>query len=460
MKILITGATGLVGKEIGKALFAKGHDLVVVSRNPHNAQKNLPFPCEIIKWQGESEDFPLKALEGTEALIHLAGESIGEGRWSTQRKKAIENSRVLGTRMIVEALKKQKKQGTLTLRSFISTSAIGYYGDNDSETLTENSLAAHDFLASVCQKWEDEAKQAEKLGIRVAIPRVGIVLSNQGGALDKMLPIFSKNIGGVIGSGKQWMSWIHHQDLTNLYIYLLENENLQGVFNATAPEPVTNKIFSQTLAKSMGNFLFAPVPAIALKIMLGEMSALVIQGQKVSSQKIVNDGFQFHYPNLEKALEEICSPLKKNQKKLVSEQWINQKREDIFSFFSDEKNLEKMTPDFLGFKVLKKSTAQIEKGTLIDYRLKLYGVPMKWQTLIDEWQLNQKFVDTQVKGPYSKWHHTHEFIAVREGTLMRDTVLYKAPMGFLGDLIAGYFIKKNVEKIFAYRRDFIHDFYK
>ncbi len=460
MKILITGATGLVGKEIGKALFAKGHDLVVVSRNPNKAQKNLPFPCEIIKWKGEEEAFPLQALAGTKALIHLAGESIGEGRWSKARKQSITDSRVLGTRRIVEALKTQKENAQLTLQTFISTSAIGYYGHHDTETFLETSRGADDFLASVCQKWEEEAKQAEKLGIRVAIPRVGIVLSSQGGALDKMLPIFSKNIGGVLGSGKQWMSWIHHSDLTNFYLYLLENEKLHGVFNATAPNPVTNKVFSQILAKSLGNFLFAPVPEIVLKIMLGEMSALVLLGQKVSSEKIIKEGFEFQYPTLEKALEDICSDLKKNQKKLVSEQWINQKREDIFSFFSDEKNLEKMTPDFLGFKVLKKSTPLIEQGTLIDYSLKLYGIPMKWQTLIEQWQPGQKFVDTQLKGPYSKWYHTHEFIAFREGTLMRDTVLYKAPMGFLGDLIAGYFIKKNVEKIFAYRRDFIHNFYK
>jgi ligand-binding SRPBCC domain-containing protein len=190
-------------------------------------------------------------------------------------------------------------------------------------------------------------------------------------------------------------------------------------------------------------------------VALGEMSALVVQGQRVSSEKIVKHGFKFKYEHLEKALADICLPLLSGQKEFFSEVWIPQKVNQVFPFFSDEKNLEKLTPSSLNFQVLKKSTERMQAGTLIDYKLRVHGFPLRWRTLIESWSPDKSFVDTQLKGPYKQWHHTHEFNEIYGGTLMRDRVKYQLPFGFLGNVFLADFIKSDIEKIFSYRKKII-----
>lgn len=456
MKILMTGATGLVGKELGKALVEEGHELTVLSRNPKSAKRSLPFPATVFKWEHYSKEIPSESFDGVNAVIHLAGESIAGGRWTSKRKKKIYESRILGTRTLVQAIQKNKNH---SIKQFISTSAIGIYGDG-SELVTEDSPKAHDFLATVCKEWEKESQALSESGIHVVNPRFGIVLSTQGGALEKMLFPFSMGLGGAVGNGKQWMSWIHIKDLVNMLIHFVKNPNLSGAFNAVAPNPVDNKEFSQILAKSLGSSLFLPVPALALKLALGSMSALVIEGQKVSADKIKSTGFQFEFNNLESALNDLCKNLKNGQHEFLSETWFTQNKEEIFPFFVEAKNLEKLTPDFLKFKVLSKSSQTIQEGTIIDYKLSLYGVPMKWKTLIKDWSPSKQFVDTQLKGPYKLWHHTHDFIDFAGGTLMRDRVLYRIPFGWIGNLGGTLFVQFNVKKIFAYRQKVMSKIFK
>ncbi|MBL7665208.1 MAG: TIGR01777 family oxidoreductase [Bacteriovoracaceae bacterium] len=447
MNILMTGATGLIGKEIGKLLVSQGHELTVLTRNTNEAQSSLPFPARLVEWKHYNNPLSPEVFNEIDSVIHLAGESIASGRWSNKRKKEILESRQLGTRNLVNAIMASSGR----VKQFISASAIGIYGDTQNE-VDENSSQANDFLAKVCVAWEDEAKKLKQKSVKVINPRIGIVLSRHGGAMEKMLPLFSLGIGGVIGSGKQWMSWIHIEDLAQMFVHFVNNPNLEGAYNAVAPEPATNKVFSKTLAKALGKNLFIPVPSIALKIGLGEMSKLVTGGQKVSSKKIQGTNFQFKFASLVSALNEICSPLTKGQKEALYEIWLPNKVSEIFPFFSDEKNLEVLTPKHLKFQVLKKSTPDMQKGTLIDYRLNLYGIPLKWRTLIESWQVNKQFTDEQLKGPYKKWHHTHEFIEFAGGTLMRDRVHYKMPFGLLGEAITGPLVKSDVNKIFSYRR--------
>lgn len=450
MKILITGATGLIGKDLGKKLVAAGHEVSILTRNIEEAKSSLPFPAKILKWKNYSEPLPGTYFEDIDSVIHLAGESIAAGRWTTQAKKRILESRKIGTRRIVEAIKSSNG----SVKQFISASAIGIYSPGD-DLVHEASLPGRDFLSEVCQQWEEESQELSRFGVRVINPRIGIVLSRKGGAMDRMLPIFGLGLGGAIGSGKQWMSWIHQEDLTNMFLFFTQNPHLSGAFNAVAPNPVSNLEFSKCLADSLDRRLFLPVPKSIVKLALGEMSTLVTDGQRVSSNKIINEGFEFKYKDLRSALAEISGPLKNGHKEMFSEIWLPKKTTDVFPFFADERNLEKLTPASLKFHVLNKSTTTIQEGTIINYRLKIHGVPIRWKTLIESWEPGRKFVDRQLKGPYKLWHHTHEFEDFAGGTLMRDRVIYKVPLGRVGEMIAGPFVRSDVAKIFSYRKKII-----
>lgn len=458
MRILITGATGLIGKELGKALQQMGHDIVILSRNIESAKATLPFPAKIYRYTGQNQ-IPPAALEGVEVIYNLAGENIGEKRWSPERKVTLHQSRIKMTKDLVEAVRRQSSAKKSALKKFISVSAIGIYGDRGSEDLNESSELHDDFLATICRDWEQESQVLTHDNIQVINPRIGIVLSPNGGALDKLLPLFRAGIGSAVGSGKQWMSWIHLEDLVALFCHLLDSP-LVGAVNAVAPNPTTNLEFSKTLAQSLHKGLFPKVPSFVLKLALGEMSTLVLSSQKVSSQKIEDDGFTFKYPQLALALQDITHNLQDGQEEFIVEQWIPKKPEEVFPFFCDENNLEKITPKFLNFKVLKKSSSAIQDQTIIDYRLSLHGLPIKWKTQILEWSPPHKFVDVQIKGPYHTWHHTHELIPLAQGTLLRDKVIYKLPFGFLGRLAAQQKVKSDVSKIFRYRRECVaREFY-
>lgn len=452
MKILLTGATGLVGKELGKALVSEGHEITVITRNINQAKGNLSYPAKILEWNNYHEDIPAHYFEGIESVIHLAGESIGGARWSNERKKSIYDSRIVGTQKIINAISK----GGKSVKQLICASAIGIYG-NTASLVDENdsSKDKNDFLVHVCNDWEKEAQKAIELGINVISPRIGIVLSKNGGALKEMLPLFSAGIGGAIGSGKQFMSWIHIEDLVKMFIFFLKNPHLSGAYNAVSSQPVTNKEFSKALADSLGNKLFFPVPEMVIKLALGDMSVLITNGQKVSNKKICDLGFKFKYQEINGALNSLCLPFKDNHEEIFSEIWVPRKINEVFPFFSDEKNLEKLTPQYLNFKVLSKSSEQLQEGTTIDYQLHVHGIPLKWKTLIQSWNKDKSFVDVQLRGPYAIWHHTHEFEEFHGGTIIRDIVKYKLPLGKIGNIFGGNFVRSDVDKIFDYRKKII-----
>ncbi len=445
MKILLTGATGFIGQELGKALVRNGHEIYAVTRDRHRAHLQLSYPAKII--EGDLSKAPLDptAIADVQAVIHLAGENVGDGRWTAERKQKILSSRATSTKNLMQSLPAK-------LEAFVSASATGFYGSRGDEVLTESSAAGSGFLSEVCQQWEASIQEGLQRmpNARGVIFRMSVVFAPYGGALMKMLPPFQMGLGGVLGSGQQWMSWIHLQDVVSLFRLAISNPKMKGVYNAVAPEPVTNRQFTDEMVSALGVRRGPPVPAVALKLLLGEMSSMALDSQIVKSERLQD--FKFQFPSLKEALKDCCAPYRDGDQVFYSEQYFDAPRDKVFSFFSKAHNLEEITPPTLNFHILSMSTPEIEEGTLIDYRLKIRGVPVGWQTLIKEWKPSDHFRDQQMKGPYQKWDHTHRFEDLGTGTLMRDLVQYRMPLGPAGKLVSPL-VRRDVESIFQYRRE-------
>ncbi len=303
MRIAITGATGLIGKSLCPRLQREGKELVLFSRNTRSAQSSFPG-ARVLEWDAVAGPPPVGSLDGLDAVVHLLGEGIADGRWSSSRKQAIRESRIEGTRNLVEGLRHSSGPPGL----LVSGSAIGFYGSRGDEELDESSERGGGFLGDVCQAWEGQARAAEPLGIRTVLLRTGIVLSPRGGALAKMLLPFRMFVGGALGSGKQWMSWIHIDDEVGLIRHILNSDELQGAVNATAPGPVTNSRFSKTLGRVLGRPSIFSVPGLALKLLMGEMAQeLLLNGQKVLPRRALASGYSFKFPELEDALRDLLT---------------------------------------------------------------------------------------------------------------------------------------------------------
>ena len=446
MKVLVTGATGLVGRRLVKRLLEAGHEVVALTRNFEAANIVLPVRCVIHEWFPFEGHLDERALEEVDGIVHLAGESATDGTWNAERRDALLRSRIDGTRTLVGAIAQRAVEDRPWVMG--SASGIGIYGERGDELLNETSVPGDGYLADVCVAWEQEGRRVEALGLRWVAMRTGLVLAREGGALPRMLPAFRLGAGGRHGSGKQWVSWIHIEDLVSLYIAALEHREYEGPINAVAPHPVTNADFTSVLATSLRRRALLPVPTTLVGMALGERAGLILTGQRVASAGAEELGFVFDYPDLASALAELCADLSKS---LEQEVWFDLSPEDVFRFFSDVKNLEMITPSFLKFRVVS-APENLFEGAIIEYRLRLRGVPIRWRTRIDVWDPPRTFVDTQQKGPYRSWRHTHEFEPLDGGTLVRDIVRYELPFGPLGELVAGRMVERDVQLIFAYRR--------
>ena len=304
MRLLLLGCTGFIGTELVPTLLKKGHEIIIVSRKPINKLK-LDLDINKFKFlkinlsikQNWKNENLINILRDVDGIINLVGEPIAEKKWSITQKKEIENSRINTTSFLMKTLKDLK----INPKVIINGSAIGFYGTSLSEEFTENSSGGNDFLANLCKQWEAVAADKPFFS-RLVIFRIGIVLEADGGALGKMLPIFKVGLGGPIGDGKQWMSWIHRTDLCALITQALVDKKYSGVFNAVAPNPVLMREFSQTLGKCLNRPNLLPVPGAVLKILLGDGAKLVLEGQKVLSIKLQEKIYKFKYPLLEKAI--------------------------------------------------------------------------------------------------------------------------------------------------------------
>ncbi len=293
MRVLITGSTGLIGLELQKSFAAKGYDMLLASRKEATDERH-------VQWSIEDGFAEPEKLEGIDVVVHLAGENVSGLRWTDEKKKAIRDSRVLGTRNVVDAISKLESKPKV----LIASSAIGFYGERGEEELVESSAPGDNFLAGVCREWEAESRRAEDAGIRTVLLRTGIVLSKDGGALATMLTPFKLGVGGVVGSGKQWMSWISLDDEIDVINFAIENENIRGAVNAVSPNPVTNHDFTKTLGDVLYRPTILPLPEFAVSMIFGEMGdALLLASTKVIPKRLADAGFEFKYPDLRPAIE-------------------------------------------------------------------------------------------------------------------------------------------------------------
>ncbi|MGB2866991.1 MAG: TIGR01777 family oxidoreductase [Bacteroidota bacterium] len=305
MNILVAGGTGLLGRAITRELIRLNHFVILLSRDPKRAELLFPPALRIAAWDGYTVGPWVKYLDDVGAVINLAGESIGENRWSPEQKERLVSSRVQATRTLVSAVGKMKKKP----RVFVSASGVGYYGNVADGDVTEKSPRGADFLAEICHLWEREALKAERLGMRVVLLRSGVVLSKYGGALKKMLLPFRLFVGGPLGGGHQWFPWVHIDDAVAAFVLAIFNKKLSGPVNLAAPGSTTMAEFCSSLGRSLRRPSWMPVPGFALRLALGEMAGpLLLSGQKAVPKKLLEAGFQFQFPNLDGALRNILYP--------------------------------------------------------------------------------------------------------------------------------------------------------
>jgi uncharacterized protein (TIGR01777 family) len=297
MKIIVTGSTGLVGRALVRSLLADGHEVTRLVRG--GAQGFSAPGTTAVHWNPERGEIDAKELEGHDAAVHLAGESIAEGRWDDEKKRRILESRVKGTRLMAGALAGLSAKPKV----LVSASAVGFYGDRGDEVVREESASGVDFLSEVCREWEKATLEASQAGLRVVHLRIGVVLDSEGGALPKMLTPFKLGVGGRVGSGRQYMSWITLEDLVGVIRRAIEDETLRGAVNAVAPRPVTNAEFTKALGRVLGRPTIFPVPAFAARLAFGEVAdALLLSGSRVEPTRLQEAGFEFKHPEIEGAL--------------------------------------------------------------------------------------------------------------------------------------------------------------
>ena len=295
MKIVVTGASGLVGSRLVPSLEAKGHEVLRLVRN-------APAGPREVRWDPSKGTVDAAALEGVDAAVHLAGENLAEGRWTEEKKRRIRESRVKGTKLISETLAGLARKPEV----LVSASAVGFYGDRGAEVLTEESAPGDDFLADVCREWERATAAAEGAGIRVVHTRFGVILSGEGGALKKMLFPFRMGVGGKLGSGRQYVSWVAIDDAVGAIEYALENKRLRGPVNVVAPQPVTNYEFTKALGGALSRPTIFPVPVFALRLLFGEMAdATLLASQRADPSRLKESGFVFKHPDITGALRHV-----------------------------------------------------------------------------------------------------------------------------------------------------------
>lgn len=451
MKILITGGTGLIGRELGKALVRDGHELVIVTRDAKKARALCPFPCRFAEGDLLKAALVSPELDGVNAVFHLMGESIADGRWTEAKKKALVDSRVLSARHLRASLR--------GVETMISASAIGIYGDRGDEELTEASAPAADFLGTLCVQWEKAAREFAEDGARVLSLRLGVVLSHKGGALPELLVPFRAGVGGPLAGGRAWMSWIHLDDVVGLFRHALARTDLAGVMNATSPQPVRNAEFTRELSSLLRRPGFLPVPEAGLKLLFGEKASALTASAKVIPRRALESGYVFRFPELRSALRDQLAPFEKGEDLLTAEQYLPLPPEELFPFFADARNLGALTPDDMDFRIESTEPVELSENARIRYRLKVHGLPIHWVTRIERWSPPFEFVDIQEKGPYALWRHTHRFEKLGPGTLMTDEVTYRLPFGYFGWLGGSAFVGGDLERLFAYRREVIDRLY-
>lgn len=302
MRVIITGGTGLMGRALAKDLSERGYEVVILSRSPQKKADGLPEGVRVLAWDGESAQGWQEAADGAHAIVNLAGENLSRGRWTDKMKQRFRDSRLKAGQAVVQAV----EQAQVMPRVVIQSSAVGYYGSHPEERqVTEKAPPGKDYLAKLCQEWENATAAVEQYGVRRAIIRTGVVLDEQSIALRRMAMPIKLFVGGPLGSGRQWLPWVHLTDEVDAIRYLIENARAEGPYNVCAPNTLTNRRFGAILARVLRRPYYFPVPAFLIKLLFGEMSMVVLEGQRAVPKRLQDQGFKFRYPDAESALREI-----------------------------------------------------------------------------------------------------------------------------------------------------------
>jgi uncharacterized protein (TIGR01777 family) len=300
MRVIITGGTGLIGRALAADLTSEGHEVILLSRNPARAT-DLPEGVRLEQWDARTAEGWGHLVDGAEAIVNLVGESLASGRWTAERKRRIRDSRVLGGQAVVDAV----RSAAVKPKVVVQSSAIGYYGPRGDERITEEDAAGSDFASQVCVDWEASTAAIDEMGVRRPIIRTAVVFSNDALALKRMLLPFKLFVGGPIGGGKQWLPWIHIADEVAAIRFLMEHPDATGPFNLSAPDVVTNRDFGRSAGKVLGRPSILPLPGAALRVAFGEMSTVLLEGQRAVPERLLDAGFTFRFPKLEDALRDL-----------------------------------------------------------------------------------------------------------------------------------------------------------
>ncbi len=466
MKIFITGATGFIGRALVLRLQRDGHEITAWTRSVERARSVLGAEASVLATSA-GDDALEAAIATADAVINLSGESIIGGRWNERRRQQLISSRVGVTERLVAAMRRAHTRP----KTLISASAVGYYGDRGSDVVDEGSPPGDGFLARLCVDWENAALAAQPLGVRVALVRIGVVLGQGGGALASMLPIFGLGLGGVLGTGEQYMPWIHLEDVVEVFAAALTDSRYRGPVNAVAPSSVTNRDFTRTLGAALHRPTLLRVPRLALRLALGEAAQAILQSQRVRPTGLRERSFQYAFSNLDDALADLTSIgggigisaarnvpastyLQRRKPRYLLEQKteVAASLEEVFGFFSRAENLGVVTPPSMSFNIVSKTPVAMRPGAVIDYRIRLGRLPLRWRSQIAVWEDQNRFVDVQLKGPYRCWWHEHTFMRLGEHrTLMTDRVYYAPPFGLLGRVANRFAIARQLRQIFGYR---------
>jgi hypothetical protein len=463
MRVLIAGATGFIGRALVPLLQREGHSVMAWVRTEVTARGLLGAEVETVP-ANAGFDVLVSAIERCDAVVNLAGEPLMAGRWTDARRVILEDSRIEVTNHLVRALAAAKTRPSV----FISGSAVGYYGDRADEPLTETSSPGDDFLARLCRRWEDAAQQAETRSLRVVRLRTGVVFGRDGGALAQMLPPFALGLGGPVGSGTHYVPWIHLHDLVKIIAVALVDDRYQGPVNGVAPDHATSRSFARALGRALHRPAILPLPAPALRAIFGQAATVLLASQRVEPRALEQRQFEFDFPTLDAALADIVggvsvtiSPAEsrpdgtgKARYELRTRTVVHAPIEETFAFFSKAANLGLITPAAMKFSI-QGQIPSMSQGAMIDYRVRVGALPVRWRTRIAKWEPGRRFVDLQEAGPYRLWWHEHTFQADGRRTIMEDRVYYAPPLGILGRLAHCLFIGRTLRKIFQYRGDVI-----
>lgn len=469
MRVLLTGATGFVGRALVLRLQRDGHTITALVRSVPRARAVLGADVALVDLAAGKAGL-VEAVANADAIVNLSGEPIAGGRWTASRRAAIVDSRVGFTDRLVEAIASAPRRP----RVLLSASAVGYYGDRGDESLDESSPPGTGFLAETCVQWEAAAERATPLGLRVARLRLGVVMGLGGGFLERLLPLVRMGLGARLGNGRQWMPWIHIDDLADLFATALTDERYVGPIDAVAPGAVRLGQLMQSLAGALGRDAGLVVPAAGLRLALGEAADVVLDGQQLRGARLAALGFQHRHADVDSAFAALAELLgtiaidkitPETPPPLADVPYLKEGRPthllrsritldaplaDVFAFFSRPENLGLITPAGMAFRIREAPTS-VEEGSVIDYDLRIAGAAVKWRTRIARWRPGEHFVDSQERGPYRCWWHEHHFAADGDRTVMEDRVYFALPWGPLGVLARQTFVIRQLRDVFGFR---------